>query len=52
MMEHQKENARKYFKEEVEPVFSDLITSITLDRPEDIVEYALRYFKNHNRSEC
>lgn len=45
-MEHTSEHMREYFKNEVQPLFEELITQIVLNRPEDIIEYALKFFKN------
>lgn len=36
-MERTLQDYKSYFKDEVEPIFEDLITKIVLKRPEDII---------------
>jgi len=46
-MEDDKERLKvtSYFHNEIEPIFTKLITNIVVNRPEDILEYSLKYFQ-------
>lgn len=38
-----------YFKQNVQPIFEQLIAEIVFNRPENVEEYTIRYFKNPNK---
>lgn len=46
MLSKSAEETKTYFKQQVQPIFEQLIAEIAFNRPENIEEYAIRYFKN------
>ena len=43
------ESTREYFQVQVQPLFSNLMSKLITNRPEDIPEFVLKYFQRCNQ---